>query len=133
MSRSQWIGVLSGSVLIISCFLPWVFLHDVNIVISGTDTTGTRYGEPAYNHFILVFFILAFTFIHKIWAKRWNLAVAALNLAWAIRNFILLSRCEAGECPEIRIGLYLVLITSIILLTTTFFPNIKLPNDVVEK
>ena len=47
----------------------------------------------------------------------------------AIRNFLLFGRCEAGDCPERQIGLYLALAASIILMLTILFPQIELKED----
>lgn len=109
--------------------MPWVYIQAPNLTLSGVDTAGTRYGKPAYNHFILAAVILLLTFIQKIWAKRLNLLFGVLNLAWAIRNFILFSRCEAGECPHWEMGLFLVLLTSLILMLTVLFPKMELKEE----
>lgn len=106
--------------------MPWIHINSAGITISGVDTTGTSFGKPAYIHFVLSSVILFLTFVKRIWAKRFNLLLAALNFAWAIKNFMLLGRCEAGECPDRQTGLYLVLIASAALLITAFFPNMKM-------
>lgn len=120
---------MSAIVLIVACFMPWVHITPANLTISGVETEGTRFGKPAYIHFILVGLIILFSFIRTIWAKRFNLLFAALNLAWAIKNFVIITKCEAGECPERQTGLYLVLVASIALLITTFFPNMKIASE----
>lgn len=129
MNRSQWITLAAGITLIIACFMPWVYIQNPAITISGVDSTGTRFGKPGYVHFILTGFILCFTLINKIWAKRFNLLLAALNLAWAIKNFIVIGRCEAGECPEKQVGFFLLLFAAFILLLATLLPGIKLPDS----
>lgn len=107
--------------------MPWVHMASANLTVSGVDTSGTRFGKPAYIHFILAGVIVVLTFIKRIWAKRFNLLFAALNLAWAFKNFVVISKCDGGECPERQTGLYLALAASITLLITTFFPNMKIP------
>ncbi|MFV0606430.1 MAG: hypothetical protein ACK5NK_11380 [Niabella sp.] len=129
MNRSQWIALASAVVLVVACFMPWVQITQANITISGVDTAGTRFGKPAYFHFILVVIILLLTFIKQLWAKRFNLLFAALNVAWAFKNYVMISRCEGGECPQKEMGLYLVVIASFALLITTFFPNMKIPES----
>ncbi|SDE01901.1 hypothetical protein [Niabella drilacis] len=129
LSRSQWLALLAAIILTIACFMPWAQIDSIGLTLSGIDTTGTRYGKPAYNHFILTAVILVFTLIARIWAKRLNLLFGVLNLAWAIRNFILFGRCEAGDCPERQIGLYLVLLASVILLLTILFPKMELKDE----
>lgn len=126
MNRSQWITLIAVLIIAIACFMPWVTIDMGNITVSGVDEGGTRYGKGAYSHFILIAAIIVFTFIPKIWAKRFNIFFAVLNLAWAIKNFLLLGRCEAGECPHRQIGIYLVLLMSIVLMITALFPQMKI-------
>src|SRR5690606_35885276 len=114
MTRSQWLAVIGLALLIAACFMPWMKIEDPALVISGVDTTGTRYGKPALAHFVLAACILICTFIPKIWAKRINLLFAALNLAWVIRNFGVIPRCEGGVCPEKLTGIYLLLLAGMI-------------------
>ncbi|MBZ4191073.1 hypothetical protein K7B07_19320 [Niabella sp. 3A5MI-3] len=112
--------------------MPWSQIPSMGLTLSGVDTTGTRYGKPAYNHFIVTGAVLVLTFIARLWAKRLNLLFGVLNLAWAIRNFILFGRCEAGDCPERQLGLYLVLLASIILMLTILFPKMELKEENAE-
>lgn len=123
MNRSQIFTIIGVATLIIACFIPWMRIEEASITISGVDTTGTRYGKPGYGHFLFSIFILVFTFIPRLWAKRAMLLFAAFNLAWAMKNFGVIPKCEGGICPEKLLGLYLVLISSILLLLTALFPK----------
>lgn len=125
----KWIGAFAAVLLVVSCFTPWVIIESKNIVVSGIDATGTNYGKPAYSHFVMTAFFLAFTFIQKIWAKRFNLLVVGVNLAWAIRNYFVLTTCAAGECPVSQTGLWLMLIASTLMLLSSLFPDIELPQN----
>ena len=109
--------------VVIACFMPWMHIEDPSLTITGVDTTGTRYGKPGYAHFALIACVLVFSFVPKIWAKRINLLFAALNLAWAVRNFGMIPKCEAGVCPEKLTGLYIILIASIVLMIAALFPK----------
>jgi len=126
MRYMKWIGLLGVILLIVSCFMPWVIISSKNIIVSGVDSTGTNFGKPGYAHFVLGFFFIIFHMIPKLWAKRWNLILVALNIAWVIRNYLIISMCREGECPEKQIGLWLVLTASVIMLLAALFPDIKL-------
>lgn len=130
MRWMKWTGLTAGILLIISCFLTWVVVVSKNIVISGVDASGTSFGKPGYLHLLFVLFFIAFNFIPKVWAKRVNLLVTAFNLAWAGRNYFIITACQGGECPEKHSGIYLLLIASVLMLASAMFPGIKLP---VEK
>lgn len=123
MKNLKWVGILAAGLLVIASFQDWVIVKSLNLAISGVETTGTNYGKPAYLHWVFATFFLLFSLIPKIWAKRFNLLAAALNLAWAVRNYFEISSCSGGECPEKQIGIYLVLASSIVMLIATFFPD----------
>ena len=129
MRYMKWIGLLAVILLIVSCFSPWVIINSRNIVVSGVDSTGTNFGKPGYTHFVLAFFFVIFHFIPKLWAKRCNLLVVALNIAWAIRNYFIISMCREGECPEKKTGLWLVLLASALMLFAALFPDIELKEE----
>lgn len=123
MRYSSWIGVGSVLLLALACTMPWVLIPSKQLVISGIDASGTRYGKPGYLHLLLGFFYLLFTLVPAVWAKRANLLVVAFNLAWTIRNFLILSLCRGGECPQRLSGLYLLAIASILMLIAALLPK----------
>ena len=129
MRYMKWIGLVAVILLVVSCFLPWVIIISKNIVVSGVDSTGTNFGKPGYTHFVLSFFFIIFHFIPKLWAKRVNLLIVALNIAWAIRNFFIISMCREGECPEKQIGLWLVMLASALMLVAALFPDAQLKEE----
>ena len=129
MRYMKWIGLLALLLLVISCFLPWVIITSQNIIVSGVASTGTNFGKPGYAHFVLGFFFIVFHFIPKLWAKRTNLLIVALNIAWAVRNYLIISMCRTGECPEKQIGLWLVLAASVLMLIAALFPDIQLKGE----
>jgi len=123
MRYSTGLGIAAVLLLVIACFMPWVLIPSKQLVISGMDASGTRYGKPGYLHLLLGFFYLVFTLIPAVWAKRFNLLVVAFNLAWTLRNFLILSLCRGGECPERQAGLYLLAMAGVLMLVTALFPK----------
>jgi hypothetical protein len=129
MRYMKWIGLLAVILLVVSCFLPWVTIPSKNIVVSGIDSTGTNFGKPGYAHFIFGFFFVVFHFLSRLWAKRINVLIVALNIAWAVRNYFIISMCRTGECPEKQIGLWLVLGASSLMLIAALLPDIQLKDE----
>ena len=125
----KWIGIFAVLTLIISCFFPWVFIESKDITVTGVQSAGTNFGKPGYFHFFLGAMYLLFTFISRVWAKRWNLLIVALNIGWAARNYFIISACSGGECPEKKAGLYIVLISSLIMLVAVLFPKMELTSN----
>ena len=133
MRWMKWTGLMATVLLVVSCFTPWVVIESRNMVISGIDTTGTNFGKPGYLHFILTGLFLIFLMIPRIWAKRSNLLICAVNIAWSVRNFIIITACHMGECPDKKPGIYLTIFASAIMLLSSFFPDIKLKPSEPEK
>ena len=91
MRYLKWLGLAAALLLIITCFIPWVIIPSKNIVVSGTAAIGTNFGKPGYFNLVMVTFFIFFTLVPRVWAKRANLLVVALNLGWAIRNYFIIS------------------------------------------
>lgn len=125
MKYSQQIGIVAAIGLITCCFLPWVFIPSHNITISGMNSN-TNYGKPGLLNIIFSTISIILFAISKIWAKRANLFIGTLNLAWSIKNLIVLSSCSMGDCPEKHISIYLQLILAIVMFVMILFPKIKI-------
>ena len=130
MRWMKWIGVASCLLLIISCFIPWVFIEFKNITVIGIDAAGTNFGKPGYFHLIMSLFFLFFSFTPKVWAKRSNLLVTAVNLGWAIRNYFIISACEMGECPVKKAGIIILIPVALLMLVSALFPDVRLKEEV---
>ena len=122
----KWVGFLATIALIAACFFPWVFIESKNIAVTGIQSAGTSFGKPAYFHFVMAACYLVFNFTPRIWAKRVNLLIVALNIGWTARNYFLISACAGGECPEKKVGLYIVVISSVAMMVVALFPKIEL-------
>src|ERR1043165_2320052 len=92
-------ALLTITLLVVSCFMPWMTIESKGITITGLDTTGTSFGKPAYFHFLWSGLVLIFLLLNKVWSRRIALVFAAFNVAWALRNFLLIPSCQMGECP----------------------------------
>ena len=128
----KWMGILAVLTLIAACFIPWVYIESKLITVTGVATDGTNFGKPGYFHFIFAFLFIICTFIPRIGAKRANLLVTGLNLAWAIRNYFVITACAGGDCPEKQAGLWLALIASVVMMLSALFPDIELPAEKKE-
>jgi hypothetical protein len=123
--NSKHIGLVAGLLLIIACYMPWVLIHSRDLVITGMQAAGTSYGKPGLLHLILLVFYFPFTLTNKLWAKRMNLLVVALNLSWMLRNFLIIGICRGGECPDKQVGFYLVSVACFLMLLTALFPSVS--------
>ena len=126
MRLNRFVGIAAAIALIVSCFFPWVIIESRNMSVTGVDTTGTNFGKPAFIHFILTAVFLFFHLTPRVWAKRGNLIVSALNFAWAIRNYFIISACRGGECPVKEVAIFVALAAALIMLIAALFPDIEL-------
>jgi len=125
MKYSNYIGALSAAALIAFCFVPWVYIESIQTTVTGLNAGRTNFGSPGAIHIFLCVFSIILFLLQKVWAKRTNLFVVTFNFAWAIRNFLLLSQCQMGECPEKRLGLYAVIIFSFLMLLMALLPKME--------
>jgi hypothetical protein len=126
MKYLKWLGLLAAILLIASCFFPWVLIPSKNITITGIQSDGTNFGKPGYFNLLMTGLYILFALTPRVWAKRANLIVVALNMAWSLRNYFMVTACEGGECPDIQPALYILLISSIIMFLSALFPDTKL-------
>ncbi len=120
------IGIAACATLIVSCFLPWVYYADINQTFNGFYSFQNEYGKPG--KFLLFFgaFSLLLMLLPKVWAKRTNLFITALNVAYAVKTFILFGSCYNNYCPQKLSGLYLMVGCAVVMLIASGFPKLKL-------
>ena len=126
MKYSQWIGVAAALVLIVSCFLSWTYHPDLQKVFTGFYSEGNAYGKPGKVFIFLALIAIVFYLIARLWAKRWNMFVCAITLAYAIKSFILYSGCYKGICPQKKEGLWIMLFSSIAMMLMAVLPDQKI-------
>jgi uncharacterized membrane protein YuzA (DUF378 family) len=63
--------------------------------------------------------------VPAIWSKRTNVFLGALNLAWAFRNYLLLSSCLMGECPEKKTALFILVGLAIVMQIMSLLPKLQ--------
>ncbi len=119
---TRWIALSAFILLAVACFLPWTFHADIQKTFTGFYTEKNMYGRPA--KFLLIFGGLSalFAFIPKLWLKRTALFMSGLNVAYGIKTFLMFGACYQGYCPEKKIGLFLMLISTILLMIAAMFP-----------
>lgn len=128
MKYSQRIGIIASLAVMAVCFLPWSYIASKNLLITGFSAEGTNFGKPGLFNCILCVVMLVLFALPAIWAKRTNVFIGALNLAWAFRNYILVSACMMGECPEKKTGLYLLVLFAVVMQLMALLPKMPVKN-----
>lgn len=126
MKYSKWVGIFGVVLLYIAAYQPWITVVSKNITITGMDTLGTNFGKPALMNLIVSGISAVFLLYSSVMAKRANIFFCAFNIAWSIRNYVLISMCRGGECPQRKFGLYLLMLSAVIIMLASLFPDIKI-------
>ena len=130
MKYSKWIGLLAAVSILIVCYQTWIYVPSVHLEIGGMSASGKQnFGRPGLVNMIMTIGSVIMYLLPFIWAKRTNIFFCAFNIAWAVRNYILLTKCYGGDCPSIKPALYLLLLASLIMLLMSFAPDIKVADD----
>lgn len=119
------LGLAASVLLIGSCFLLWVSLPDKGIEITGINAAGTKFGKPGYFNLLMAALYALLLLPKQPWVRRANVFVAALNIAWVVRNYLALTACFAGDCPTIHYGFYLYVFAAIAMMAVILFAPAK--------
>ena len=130
MKYSKWIGLVSVIIVIIACYMPWVYVSSKQLEIGGTYATGPQnFGKPGLINIVCCAGAAVFFMLPQVWAKMANIFFCGFNIAWAIRNLILLGTCYMGECPVKKTGLYILIIASAAMLLMSFMPDTEIKEE----
>lgn len=134
MQSIRWLSILTAIVIITACFFTWVSVESKDFFVGGfVSSDNSRFGEPGILHVSFCAIIILFLLINKVWSVRTSFFVAAFNVAWAVRNYVVISACSGGVCPEKHTGLYTILIGSILLLILTPFIVVRFKNTISDQ
>ncbi len=125
MKYSQFAGIAACIALIVVCYMPWSYVAEIQLEITGMQA-GPQFGKPGLLNIILVSLMIVLFAIPRLWAKRTNLFVGAFNIAWSLRNYLLVGSCSGGICPEKKAGIFLLLFLSLLIEIMTFIPPVKI-------
>lgn len=124
----RYLSIIGGGaavLLIAACFMPWTYHADLNKTFTGFFSENQYYGKPGK---FLIFFSLCYLiplFLNKTWSVRVMLFASAIALSYAIKSYILFASCYNTYCPDKKIGLYLILLTPVIMLAIAILMSIR--------
>lgn len=129
MKYSGIIGVAAIAILIYSCTMVWVTIPVRNISVGGFHSTGTDYfGRPGLMITLLCAIAAVFFLVPRLWAKRANVFVCALNFAWSVAKFYQIGvLCRYGDCPVRQTGIYIMLFSAIVIFIMGLLPKLEIP------
>ena len=122
----HYAGLTACIALIVSCFLPWAYFADINEHFTGLYSYKNEYGKPGKFFILIAVVVFVFMLLPKIWAKRTNLFICAVGVGYAIKSYILFTSCYNAYCPEQKPAIFIMLVSTIVMLVAAVFPNLKL-------
>lgn len=126
MKYSQFIGVAAAIGLMLSAFLHWAWYPDLQEYFTGYYTHGNTYGRPGRVFVVVGIVAIIFFVTPRIWAKRWNVFLCAILLAFAIKTLILFSGCYRGVCPVRQPGIWIMLAMAALMMLSSLLPDLKM-------
>ncbi|MEO6637943.1 MAG: hypothetical protein ABIN25_06680 [Ginsengibacter sp.] len=120
------IGFATCALMMVSCFIPWVYYADIGKSFDGFFSEKNKYGKPGM--FIMFFAVVSIILIYlnRIWAKRVHIILSAVNIGYLIRTYILFTSCYNAYCPEKKAGIYLLIVSSVVMMIVSIFPDMKI-------
>jgi hypothetical protein len=126
MKYAHWIGCVSCLLLIVGVFQPWIYIPSVQLTISGWHAEGTNFGKPGLVPLVLCSIMAILFLLPKVWAKLVTILLATMQLAWMIRNYILLTTSFIGEVPDKTWVLQSMIPLSLVIILMSFLSSAPL-------
>jgi hypothetical protein len=118
--------------LVISCFFPWAYYPDPQIreeaqrTFTGFYTYENHYGKPGKFLALIAAVSFILKLLPRIWAKRADLFVTGIGIAYAARIYVEYTGTYIGINPEKKYGLFLMLVFILLIFLASLFPDLKL-------
>ena len=125
----HYTAIFSCIALIATCFIPWVHYNNIDVTFNGYNVkrfaTGVYYGRAGIIITVLVSISLLFTLMPSVVAKRINMFLCAILVAYTLRTYVIFTgSLFDGEVTKLA-GIYLIVILSFVLVICSVFPYLK--------
>ncbi len=129
----HYFACITSLALIFVCFIPWVHYNSINETFNGYNVkkfaSGVYYGRAGLVITIFVIVSLVLMQLPFIAAKRANMFVCAMLVAYTIRTYVIFTgSLFNGEVTKLA-GIYLIVLLSVILVVCSIFPYLKNENE----
>lgn len=125
MKYYKFWGILGVLLVVAACFMPWAWYSDIQEHFTGFYTRENMYGKPAKVFIFLGACSLICLLVDKVWAKRTNLFLMAVQIAYLTKTYVLFTSCYAGNCPKKEYGLFILMAGTLLMVLGALFPNVR--------
>jgi hypothetical protein len=129
LKNAPHIGIAAALILIICCFIPLAYYPDLQENFTGFYSRQNAYGKPGIALLFLSGTTIVLFLIPRLWAKRVNHFVGVLLFTYALKTFILFSKCYFSVCPQIKPGLIGIILFSVIVLISSLLSKAEITVD----
>ena len=129
MKLAPYFGIAAALLLVLFCFTPWAYYPDIQQNFTGFYSKGNNYGKPGKTFIFLSILSIAFFLIPTLWAKRANQFTGVLIFSYGLKTYLLFAACYLGICPQTKIGLYGMLISSIFILICSLLSRAPIKSE----
>ena len=123
------VAIIATLAIIATCFIPWVHYNNIDVTFTGYNVkrfaTGVYYGRAGIIITILAAISLLFTLTQSVVAKRVNMFLCALLVAYTLRTYVIFTgSLFDGEVTKLA-GIYLIVLLSFVMVICSVFPYLK--------
>ena len=122
----HYVGLLACIAMAICCFLPWTHYNSINETFTGLNVkpfkTGNYYGRAGIIILVLTAIIFTLMLVPRLWAKRVNLFIAAILIAYTIRTYIIFTSSLFKGEVEKQPAIYMIVFLSFVIMLSAVFP-----------
>jgi hypothetical protein len=115
--------------MVVACFLPWVHINSIHETMNGFNprpfATGNNYGKAGKFIVAITSIIFIGMVLPKIWAKRLNLFLSALLLAFVLRTYVIFTGSLFENEVIKKPGIYLIVISALLILFSSVFSKVN--------
>ena len=125
----HYLAIVATLAIIATCFIPWVHYNNIDVTFNGYNVkkfaTGVYYGRAGIIITIFAAISLLFTLLPSIVAKRVNMFLCALLVAYTLRTYVIFTgSLFDGEVTKLA-GIYLIVFLSFVMVICSVFPYLK--------
>ena len=125
----HYLAIVATLAIIATCFIPWVHYNNIDVTFNGYNVkkfaTGVYYGRAGIIITIFAAISLLFTLMPSIVAKRVNMFLCALLVAYTLRTYVIFTgSLFDGEVTKLA-GIYLIVFLSFVMVICSVFPYLK--------
>ena len=125
----HYLAIIATLGIIATCFIPWVHYNNIDVTFNGYNVkkfaTGVYYGRAGIIITIFAAISLLFTLMQSMVAKRVNMFLCALLVAYTLRTYVIFTgSLFDGEVTKLA-GIYLIVFLSFVMVICSVFPYLK--------